>query len=61
VLLAGLHRSDRCATPVRPVRHTGQTGAGLDRQHFGFRARTDTRSVFGGRGSGGWSREFAGS
>jgi hypothetical protein len=31
------------ATPVRPVRHTGQTGAGLDRQHFGFCARTDAR------------------
>jgi hypothetical protein len=24
------------ATPVRPVRGTGQTGAGLDRQQFGF-------------------------
>jgi hypothetical protein len=47
-------------TPVRPMRHTDQTGAGLDRQHFGFRARTDARFGFGGRGSGGWSRKFAG-
>jgi hypothetical protein len=29
------------ATPVRLVRGTGQTGAGLDRQQFGFRARTE--------------------
>jgi hypothetical protein len=49
------------ATPVRPVHHTGQTGAGLDRQHFGFRGRTGARFGFGGRGSGGWAREFAGS
>jgi hypothetical protein len=28
------------ASPVRPVRGTGQTGAGLDRQQFGFRAHT---------------------
>jgi hypothetical protein len=42
-------------TLVRPVRHTGQTGAGLDRQNFGFRAHTDTRFGFGGHGSGGWS------
>jgi hypothetical protein len=48
------------ATPVRPVRHTGQTGVGLYRQHFGFHARTDARFGYGGRGSGGWSREFAG-
>jgi hypothetical protein len=47
------------ATPVRLVRHTSQTGAGLDRQQFGFRARTDARFVFGGRGSGGWSGESA--
>jgi hypothetical protein len=47
------------ATPVRPVRHTGQTGAGLDRQHFGFRARTNAKFGSRGRGSGGWSREFA--
>jgi hypothetical protein len=32
-------------TPVRPVLHTGQTGAGLDRQHFGFCDRTDARLV----------------
>jgi hypothetical protein len=31
------------ATPVRPVRGTGQTGAGLDRQKFGLRARTGAR------------------
>jgi hypothetical protein len=49
------------ATPVRPVRHTGQTGAGLDRQHFGFCFRTNARFGSGGRGSGGWSGEFAGS
>jgi hypothetical protein len=42
-------------TLVRPVRHTGQTGAGLDRQNFGFRAHTDTRFGSGGHGSGGWS------
>jgi hypothetical protein len=47
-------------TPVTPVRHTGQTGAGLDREHFGFRARTDARFGSGGRGSGGWSGKFAG-
>jgi hypothetical protein len=47
------------ATPVRPVRGTGQTGAGLDRQKFGFRARTDAKFGSGGRGSGGWSGEFA--
>jgi hypothetical protein len=47
-------------TPVRPVRGTGQTGAGLDRQRFGFRARTGVRFGFGGRGSGGWAGEFAG-
>jgi hypothetical protein len=48
------------ATPVRPVRGTGQTGASLDRQQFGFRARTSARFGFGGRGSGGWAGEFAG-
>jgi hypothetical protein len=48
------------ATPVRPVWGTGQTGAGLDRKQFGFRARTGVRVVFGGRGSGGWAGEFAG-
>jgi hypothetical protein len=48
------------ATPARPVRSTGQTGAGLDRQRFGFLARTGARFVSGGRGSGGWVGEFAG-
>jgi hypothetical protein len=47
------------ATPVRPVRGTGQTGAGLDRQQFGFRARTGARFGSGGRGSGGCAGEFA--
>jgi hypothetical protein len=59
-LLPRSHRSDRCGAPVRPVWSTGQTGAGLDRQHFGFRARTGARVVSGGRGSGGWAGEFAG-
>jgi hypothetical protein len=48
------------AAPVRPMRGTGQTGASLDRQQFGFRARTSARFGFGGRGSGGWAGEFAG-
>jgi hypothetical protein len=34
-------------------------GAGLDRRQFGFRARTDAKFGLGGRGSGGWSGEFA--
>jgi hypothetical protein len=33
------------ATPVKPVRGTGQTSAGLDRQQFGFRAHTGARFV----------------
>jgi hypothetical protein len=48
------------ATPVRLVRGTGQTGAGLGRQQFGFRACTDAKFGSGGRGSGGWSGESAG-
>jgi hypothetical protein len=48
------------ATPVRPVRDTGQTGAGLDRRQFGFCACTCARFVSGGRGSGGLGGEFAG-
>jgi hypothetical protein len=48
------------ATPARPVRGTVQTRAGLDRQQFGFHARTGARFGFGGRGSGGWAGEFAG-
>jgi hypothetical protein len=48
------------ATPVRLVWGTGQTCAGLDRQQFGFRARTCARVVSGGCGSGGWAGEFAG-
>jgi hypothetical protein len=41
------------AIPVRPVRGTGQTGAGLDRQQFGFHACTGARFGSGCRGSGG--------
>jgi hypothetical protein len=48
------------ATPVRPVRHTGQTDVGLGKQGAGFRAREESRFSLGGRGFGGWSREFAG-
>jgi hypothetical protein len=48
------------ATPVRPVRHTGQTGAGLGRQGAAFHARDKSRFGPRGHGSGGWSREFAG-
>jgi hypothetical protein len=48
------------ATPVRSVWGTGQTGAGLDRQQFGFRAGTSARVVSGGRGSRSWAGEFAG-
>jgi hypothetical protein len=47
-------------TLVRPVWGTGQTGAGLDRQQFGFRARAGARIVSRGRGSGGWAGEFVG-
>jgi hypothetical protein len=39
------------ATPVRPVWGTGETGAGLDRKQFGFRAHTGVRFGSGGRGS----------
>jgi hypothetical protein len=46
------------ATPVRPMKGTSQTGAGLDRQQFGFCARTYAKFGSGGRGSGGWSGEF---
>jgi hypothetical protein len=42
------------------VRGTGQTGAGLDRQKFGFCARTSARFGSGGCGSGGLAGEFAG-
>jgi hypothetical protein len=48
------------ATPVRAVMGTGQTGVGLDRQQFGFHARTGARFGSGGRGSSGWAVEFAG-
>jgi hypothetical protein len=42
------------------VRGTGQTGAGLDRKRFGFRARIGARFGSGVRGSGGWAGEFVG-
>jgi hypothetical protein len=45
------------ATLVRPVWGTGQTGAGLDKQQFGFCARTDAKFGSGVCGSG---REFTG-
>jgi hypothetical protein len=48
------------ATPARPVRGTGQTGEGLDRQQSRFRARTGARFGSGGCGSGGLAGEFAG-
>jgi hypothetical protein len=41
------------ATLVRLMGGTGQTGAGLDKLQFGFRARTGARFGFGGRGSSG--------
>jgi hypothetical protein len=41
------------------VRGTGQTGAGLDRQQFRFRAHTGARFCSGVRGSGGWAGKFA--
>jgi outer membrane translocation and assembly module TamA len=47
------------ATPVRPVRGTDQAGAVLDTHQFGFRASTGARFGSGGRGSGGWAKEFA--
>jgi hypothetical protein len=42
------------------VRGTAQTGAGWDRQQFGFRARTGVRFGSRGRVSGDWAGEFAG-
>jgi hypothetical protein len=42
------------ATPVRPVHHTVQTGAGLGRQVSGFCAHEETHFGSNGRGSGGW-------
>jgi hypothetical protein len=48
------------ATPIRLVRGNSQTNAGLDRQQFEFRARIGARFGYGGRGFGGWAREFAG-
>jgi hypothetical protein len=47
------------ATLVRPVRGTGQTSTGLDRQQFGFSAHTGARFGARGRGSSGWAGEFA--
>jgi hypothetical protein len=45
---------------VRPVHSTGQTGAGLGRQRFGFHARVDARFGSSGCDSGGWHGEFVG-
>jgi hypothetical protein len=47
-------------TPVRQVRCTGQTVAGLDRQQLGFHARKGARFGSGGSGSSGWAGEFVG-
>jgi hypothetical protein len=47
------------ATPVSLVRGTGQTGAGLDRQQFGFRAHTGAMFDSGGHGTGGLAGEYA--
>jgi hypothetical protein len=48
------------ATPIRPVHHTGQTGASLDRQGSGFCAREEARFGSGGRGFGDWYGKSAG-
>jgi hypothetical protein len=48
------------APPVRLVHSTDQTGAGQDRQRFGFHACMDAWFSSGGRGSGGWHGKFAG-
>jgi hypothetical protein len=44
----------RCCWPG----YTGQTGVVLDRQQFGFHARTSARFGSGGHGSGVWAGEF---
>jgi hypothetical protein len=48
------------ATPVRPVHHTGETSASLDRQRAIFRGREDARFGSGGFCSGGWYEKSAG-
>jgi hypothetical protein len=48
------------APPVRPVHYTGQTSAGLGKQHVDFCAREDVQFVSGGRSSSGWHGKFAG-
>jgi hypothetical protein len=52
VLLVEPHRSDRCATPVRPVQIW--TDSGLVRAH------EDAQFGSGGRGFGGWYGKSAG-
>jgi hypothetical protein len=46
--------------PVRPVLKPVRLVWSLQGAKFGFRAREESRFVSGGRGSGGWSGEFAG-
>jgi hypothetical protein len=46
--------------PIRPVLEPVRPVWGLQSGKFGFRAREESRSVSGGRGSGGWSRESLG-
>jgi hypothetical protein len=46
--------------PVRPVLEPVRPVWGLQNDKVGFRAREESRFVPGGRGSGGWAREFAG-
>jgi hypothetical protein len=46
--------------PVRPVLKPVRPVWGLQGGKFGFRAREESWSVSGGRGSGGWSGESAG-
>jgi hypothetical protein len=52
--------ADGGVKPVRPVLKLVRQVWGLQGGKFGFRAREESRFVSGGRGSGGWSREFAG-
>jgi hypothetical protein len=48
------------ATQVGPVRHIGQTSAGLGRQGAGLHAHEESCFGSGGLGFGGWSGEFTG-
>jgi hypothetical protein len=51
---------DRGVKPVGPVLKPVRLAWSLQQGKFGFRAREESRFVSGGRGSGGWSGEFAG-